>query len=132
MKVEQLTGKHSKGMLAAACAVSVAGIALLLWGEAANTLWIFIDGAIISAVGIACYYVAGEYRLLIESRYRRLTDGIKFWLLLLSCSPWIVMYFFIAPVWDFVLVAAFSPAACAAYVWWYPRLRGKAGAVKEG
>lgn len=111
-------------MLAAAAAISIAGVVFLVWGEAADTLWVFIDGLIIAAVGIACYYAAGEYRLVLEARYRKLSKMTKFWLLMLSCSPWIVMYFFIAPVWDFILVAGFCPLACAAYVWWYPRLRG--------
>jgi hypothetical protein len=86
---------------------------------------------LVSAAGIACYYAAGEFRLVLDARYRRLSSPVKFWLLLLSCSPWIIMYFFIAPLWDFILVAVLSPAACAAYVWWYPGRRGTGGQVPD-
>lgn len=123
--MEQFEGRRSKVMLGVSLALAVAGVVFLLWGEAANTLWVFIDGLIISVAGIAIYYAAGEYRLVIEARYRRLSKPGKFSLLLASCTPWIVMYFFISPLWDFILTAAVTTGACAGYVWLYPGLRGE-------
>lgn len=123
--MEKLSGKHSKAMLAVACLLSLAGVVFLVWGEAGDVLWVFIDGLIIFAAGVACYYAAGEYRLAMEWRFRRLSSKTKFFLLLLSCAPWIVMYLFIAPLWDFLLVAVFSLVVCAGYVWVYPGVRGE-------
>ena len=122
--MEQLTGRSSKAMFGVSFVLMVAGAVFLLWGEGADLLWVFIDGLIITAAGVACYYMAGEFRILLEARYRRLTKSTKFALLLVSCSPWVVMYFFISPLWDAILVAIVTPAGCAGYVWLYPRLRG--------
>jgi len=123
--MEQLSGKRSKAMLGISLPLMLAGTVFLLWGEAANLLWVFIDGLLIAGVGMAFYYTAGESRRRIEAGYHRLSKTMKFLLLVISCSPWVVLYFYIAPLWDAVLVAVLSVAFCAGYIWWWPRFRGK-------
>ncbi|MBU1672348.1 MAG: hypothetical protein KKF41_10340 [Actinobacteria bacterium] len=110
--------KLSKVRLGTSFGVMLASTVLLIWGEAANSLWVFIDGVVVFLLGLLVYYRAGDSRLALEKRYRGLPRWVKFILLVVSCLPWLVLYFFISPLWDAIATAAVMVAGCAAYAYW--------------
>jgi FtsH-binding integral membrane protein len=121
--------KLSRVRLATSFGIMAASSALLLWGEAANSLWIFIDGVVVFLLGLWVYYRAGGSRQAFERRYRSLPRWLKFILLVLSCAPWMVLYFFISPLWDAILTTVVVAAGCSTYTFWKRKERPSAGSA---
>lgn len=113
--MKTLTGR---ALLASGIAVMVLGSALLLLGEAMDSWAAFVPGLLVVGIGAGLYYSSGTARASLERRYRRFSRRAQFALLFGSMVPWLVLYVFTSPFWDFLLTAVLLAALSAAYIAW--------------